>query len=142
MDGWKMNSLLGWPFFRRRVTGDPVKFSTYRAFSPARHANFRFLKMRAAVLWGGVGMGGGVGCNDIRFPCAHALCYAIPCAHARCYAIVPCAHARCYAIVPAWRTCSMLRNCSCAHVDATQLYKHGCPLDRCLINISVADYNL
>ena len=30
-----------------------------------------------------------------------------------------------------------------AHVlDATQLYKHGCPLDRCLKNISVADYNL
>ena len=36
--------------------------SPHRAFSPARHANFRFPQTRAAALWGGVvGWWGGVG---------------------------------------------------------------------------------
>ena len=40
--------------------------SPHRAFSPARHANFRFPQTRAAVLSGGVGGWGGVGWGGVQ----------------------------------------------------------------------------
>ena len=86
--------------------------------------------------WGGVGWGGGVGCNDMHCTCTHIRYYAIALAHMF------------DATQLHLRTCSMLRNCTCAHVRcyaialarmlaATQLHLHTCPRS-CPKHISVA----
>ena len=111
--------------------------SAHFVFSPARRANFRYRQTRAMVFWGGVGVGGGVGCNDMHCTCTHVRCYAIVLARIfdatqlhlhTCSMLCNCTyitHVRCYAIALAHmfdatqlylRTCSMLRNCTCAHV--------------------------
>ena len=112
--------------------------SPHRAFSPERHANFRFPQTRAAVLWGG-----GVGWGAMTFAflahmldatqlfLAHMLDAKLFLAHMFDATQLVLAH-----MLDATQVVL-------AHMlDATQLYKHGCPLDRCLINISVADDNL
>ena len=91
--------------------------SPHRAFSPARHANFRFPQTRAAVLWGG-----GVGWGAMTFAflahmldatqlfLVHMLDAKLFLAHmfdAHNWSWHTCSMLRKWSL----RTCSMLRNC-------------------------------
>ena len=71
------------------MIGDPVKFCTFRIFA-CTPCKFPF---SANARSGFLGWGGGVGCNDM-----HGTCTLFDATQLHLH------------------TCSMLRNCTCAHV--------------------------
>ena len=112
--------------------------SPHREFSPARHANFRFPQTRAAVLWGGVGWGAMTFAFLARMLDATQLFLA----HMLDATQLFLAHMLDATQLVLAHMLDATQLVLAHMLDAMQLYKHGCPLDRCLINISVADYNL
>ena len=102
--------------------------SPHRAFSPARHANFRFPSLSSCTCATQLFLAHMLDATQLFL--AHMLdATQLFLAHMLGATQLFLAH-----MLDATQL-------FLAHMlDATELYKHGCPLDRCLINISVADY--
>ena len=101
------------------VIGDPVKFCTFRIFACAPCKFPLSANARSGFLgwgWGGGGWGA-MTCTGLAHMFDATQLYLHTCSMLR---NCTCAHVRCYAILHL-RTCSMLRNCTCAHVRCYEI---------------------